>query len=36
MIHSAYKKEKYTFLNAKIQVITTILKVNRDNRQTLK
>ena len=36
MRHSAYKREKYTFINANINVINTILKVNRDNRQTLK
>ena len=36
MRHSAYKREKYTFINANIKVINTILKVNRDNRQTLK
>jgi len=34
--HSAYKREKYTFINAKVQVINTILKVNKENRQTLK
>ena len=31
MRHSAYKREKYTFVNANIKVINTILKVNRDN-----
>ena len=36
MRHSAYKREKYTFICASMQVINTILKVNRDNRQTLK
>ena len=36
MRHSAYKREKYNFINANINVINTILKVNRDNRQTLK
>ena len=36
MRHSAYKKEKYTFINVNIRAINTILKVNRDNRQTLK
>ena len=36
MRHSAYEREKYTFINANIEVINTILKVNRDNRQTLK
>ena len=36
MRHWAYKREKYTFINANIKVINTILKVNRDNRQTLK
>ena len=35
MRHSAYKRENYTFINANIKVINTILKVNRDNRQTL-
>ena len=35
MRHSAYKREKYTFINVNIKVIKTILKVNRDNRQTL-
>ena len=34
MRHSAYKREKYTFINATIKVINTISKVNRDNRQT--
>ena len=29
--HSGYKREKYTFINANIKVINTILKVNRDN-----
>ena len=36
MRHSANKREKYTFINANIKVINTILKVNCDNRQTLK
>ena len=36
MRHLAYKREKYNFINANINVINTILKVNRDNRQTLK
>ena len=36
MRHSAIKLEKYTFINANIQVIKTILNVNRDNRQTFK
>ena len=36
MRHSAYKREKYTFICASMQVINTILKVNKDNRQTLK
>ena len=36
MRHSAYKREKYTFINANIQVINTILKVNGENGQTLK
>ena len=36
MCHSAYKREKYAVINANVQVINTILKVNRDNRQTLK
>ena len=31
MGHWAYKREKYTFINANIKVINTILKVNRDN-----
>ena len=31
MCHWAYKREKYTFINANIKVINTILKVNRDN-----
>ena len=31
MRHLAYKREKYTFINANIEVINTILKVNRDN-----
>ena len=34
MRHSAYKREKYTFINVNIKVIKTILKVNRDNKQT--
>ena len=34
MRHSAYKREKYSFINATIKVINTILKVNKDNRQT--
>ena len=36
MRHSAYKREKDTFICANIQVINTILKVNKDNSQTLK
>ena len=36
MRHSAYKKEKYTFIFASMQVINTILNVNKDNKQTLK
>ena len=36
MGHSAYKREKCTFIIANIQVINTILKVNGDSRQTLK
>ena len=32
----AFKREKYTFINANIKVINTILKVNRDNCHTLK
>ena len=36
MRHWAYKREKYTFINANIKVINTILKVNRDNWHTLK
>ena len=36
MRHSAYEREKYTFICASMQVINTILKVSRDNRQTLK
>ena len=36
MRHSAYKRETYTFITAHIKVINTILRVNRDNRQTLK
>ena len=36
MCHSAYKREKYAVINTNIKVINTILKVNRDNRQTLK
>ena len=31
MGHWAFKIEKYTFINANIKVINTILKVNRDN-----
>ena len=32
MRHSAYKREKYTFINVNIKyVINTILKVNMDN-----
>ena len=31
MGHWAYKREKYTFTNANIRVINTILKVIRDN-----
>ena len=33
--HSTYKREKYTFINANIRVINIILKIIRDNRQTL-
>ena len=33
---SKYKRGKYTFINAKIKVINTVLKVNRDTRKTLK
>ena len=29
--HWAHRREKYTFINANIKVIDTILKVNRDN-----
>ena len=36
MRHWAYKREKYTFINTNIKVINTTLKVNRDNRHTLK
>ena len=36
MRHLAYKREKYTFICASMQVINTILNVNRDNKQTLK
>ena len=36
MRHSAYKREKYTFIKANIKVSNTILKVNRDNWDTLK
>ena len=36
MRHSAYKRERYTFVNANIKVNNTILKVSRDIRQTLK
>ena len=36
MHYWVYKREKYSFINANIKVINTILKVNRDNRQTLK
>ena len=31
MRHWAYKKEKYTLINANIKVINTILKVSRNN-----
>ena len=34
MRHLVYKREKYTFINANIQVINTILKVKREIRQT--
>ena len=34
--HSTYKREKYTFINANIQIINIILKIIRDNRQTFK
>ena len=30
MCHWAYKREKYTFINANNKVINTILKVNKD------
>ena len=36
MRHSAYKREKYAFICVNIQVVNTILKVNKDNSQTLK
>ena len=36
LCHSAYKREKYTFINANIRVINIILKIIRDNRQTFK
>ena len=36
MRHWAYKREKYTFINANIKVIIIILKANRDNWHTLK
>ena len=36
MRHSAYKRERYTFVNASIKVINPILKVSRDIKQTLK
>ena len=36
MRHWACKRGKYTFINVNIKVINTILKVNRDNRHTLK
>ena len=36
MRHWAFKIEKYTFINANIKVINTILKVNKDNWHTLK
>ena len=36
MRHSAYKKGKYTFICANIQAINTIMKIIRDNKQTLK
>ena len=36
MRHWAYKREKYTFINANIRVINIILKIIRDNRQTFK
>ena len=31
MRHWAYKREKYTFINANIKVMNTIYTVNRDN-----
>ena len=34
--YAAHKREKYAFINANNQVMNTVLKVNRDNRQTLK
>ena len=36
MRHLAYKREKYTCICASMQVINTVLNVNRDNKQTLK
>ena len=36
MRHSAYKRGKYTFFCANIQVINTIMKIKRENKQTLK
>ena len=36
MCHWAYKREKYTFINANNKVINTILKVNKDICYTLK
>ena len=36
MRHWAYKREKYTFINANIRVISIIFKIIRDNRQTFK
>ena len=34
--HSTYKREKYSFINANIRVINSILEVIRDNWHTLK
>ena len=36
MGHWVYKREKYTFINANIKVMNTILKVNGDNWHTLR
>ena len=32
--HTAYKSEKYAFINANMKVINTILKANRKGQQT--